>query len=80
MTTQQCDAYAATIYDYIKGCTRGRMYAMNRDDYELAFEYHNRRLGYAICLQEFDGEDASVYIARAEAEIQVEKEREEPTS
>lgn len=77
MSTFQCDAYADTLFDFIKGCTRGRVYALNRDDHERAFEYHNRRLAFAICLQEFDGEDASVYIARAEAELQAEKEREE---
>ena len=74
MTTTKCDAYADKLFDFIKGCTRGRIYALNRGDNEVAFEYHNKRLAFAICLQEFDGEDASVYIARAEAELQAEKE------
>ena len=77
MTTQQCDAYSDTVYDYIKGCTRGMILAMRRDDYEVAVEYEHRRRSFAICLQEFDGEDASVYLARAEAEVQVDMMNEE---
>ena len=77
MTTFQCDAYADTLYDYVKGCTRGMILAMRRDDYEVAVEYQHRRRSFAIALQEFDGEDASVYLSRAEAEVQVDMMKEE---
>ena len=77
MTNFQCDAYADTLYDYVKGCTRQMILAMHRDDYEVAVEYRNRRRGFAIALQEFEGEDASVYISRAEAEVQIDMMNEE---
>lgn len=71
MTNFQCDAYADFLYDRVKGCTRGMILAMHREDYEVALEYRHRRSSFAIALQEFDGEDASVYISRAEVEVQV---------